>query len=198
MHCQLILASASPRRRALLEQLGVCYRVAAADIDETRMPNEPPGPYALRIAMEKALTVRGRDSDALPILAADTTVVVDGVMLGKPRDASDAAAMLRRLSGRTHEVLSAVVLLARGREPASALNVSRVTFALLREDWIEAYCATGEPLDKAGAYGVQGVAASRIQRLEGSFSGVMGLPLFEVAELLDGAGIQLLPRAGRH
>ena len=148
--------------------------------------------------MDKATTVLAREGGAVTVLAADTIVVADGIVLGKPRDRRDATDMLQRLSGRSHEVMSAVVLLARDLEPAAALSVSRVTFAPLNPEWIEAYCATGEPMDKAGAYAIQGLAALRISHLEGSFSGVMGLPLFEAGELLQAAGFALLSGAGAH
>lgn len=198
MHGELILASASPRRSALLDQLGVRHRVVVAAIEESRIHGESPQAYVRRIAMDKATTVLAREGGAVTVLAADTIVVADRAVLGKPRDRHDAADMLQRLSGRSHEVMSAVVLLARDREPATALSVSRVTFAPLSPEWIEAYCATGEPMDKAGAYAVQGLAALRISHLEGSFSGVMGLPLFEAGELLHAAGFALLPGAGTH
>ena len=198
MHGELILASASPRRSALLDQLGVRHRVAVAAIEESRIRGESPQAYVQRIAMDKATTVLAREGGAVTVLAADTIVVADGIVLGKPRDRRDATDMLQRLSGRSHEVMSAVVLLARDLEPAAALSVSRVTFAPLNPEWIEAYCATGEPMDKAGAYAIQGLAALRISHLEGSFSGVMGLPLFEAGELLQAAGFALLPGAGAH
>ncbi len=189
----LILASSSPRRRELLDRIGVRYRVVPADIDESRIPDEPARAYVERIAMDKAATVLDREGQAGPVLAADTIVILDGEILGKPGDASQAAGMLRRLSGNTHVVMSAVALLVPGGEPGAALSVSRVTFGQLDDGWIEAYCASGEPLDKAGSYGIQGPAAERIRRLEGSFSGVMGLPLYETGELLRAAGWILVP-----
>ncbi|MEJ8568456.1 Maf family protein [Elongatibacter sediminis] len=189
----LILASASPRRRDLLNQLGIAHRVEPADIDETPYPGEPPADYVIRMATEKAEAVRSRFDGYGGILAADTTVVLDGSMLGKPADETEAAGMLHRLSGRTHEVMSAVALLTPDGKSRSALNVSRVAFAPLDDEWIRAYCATGEPLDKAGAYGVQGRAAARIRHLEGSFHCVMGLPLYETTGLLHAAGWDLRP-----
>jgi septum formation protein len=181
---QVILASASPRRRRLLRQIGVAFRVNPADVDETVRSGEQPADYVARVAIEKAAAVWSREEGSLPVLAADTTVVLEGDILGKPSGRDEAIGMLRRLSGRTHEVYSAVAVQAGAKRVADRLNVTRVTFAPLDPDWIEAYCESGEPMDKAGAYGVQGVAAGRIVRIEGSFSGVMGLPLYETSELL--------------
>ena len=195
MTAKLILASASPRRRALLEQLDLPFRVITADVDERVLPGETPGEYVVRTAAKKAWTVNENAGDALrlPVLAADTTVVLDKQILGKPADGAEAAAMLQKLSGQTHEVYSGVVVLA-GEEERHRLSVSRVTFAEFEPEWIEAYCLSGEPLDKAGAYGVQGHAAQFISRLEGSYSGVMGLPLFETMQLLREAGIRVIPQ----
>jgi septum formation protein len=180
----LILASSSPRRSELLRQVGVAFRVVVADVDESVEPGEAPADYVLRIAHDKVLAVQRREAAAMPVLGADTTVVLDGCILGKPASRAEAAEMLARLSGRTHEVYSAVAL-ARGPHGVDhRLNVTRVTFAQLEPEWIEAYIDTGDPLDKAGAYGVQGRAAAKIARIDGSFSGVMGLPLFETCELL--------------
>jgi septum formation protein len=181
---QVILASASPRRRRLLHQIGVSFQVIPADVDETVLPGEQPADYVVRVALEKAAAVWDRVEGSLPVLAADTTVVIEGDILGKPADRGEAIEMLQRLSGRTHEVFSAVAVQAGAHRAADRLNVTRVTFAPLERDWIEAYCESGEPMDKAGAYGVQGLAAARIARIEGSFSGVMGLPLYETSELL--------------
>ena len=181
---QVILASASPRRRRLLRQIGVSFRVIPADVDETVFSGEQPADYVVRVALEKAAAVWTRVDGSLPVLAADTTVVLEGDILGKPADRGEAIEMLQRLSGQTHEVYSAVAVQAGANRAADLLNVTRVTFAPLQQDWIEAYCESGEPMDKAGAYGVQGQAAARIVRIEGSFSGVMGLPLYETSELL--------------
>ncbi|MGK2924333.1 MAG: Maf family protein [Lysobacterales bacterium] len=180
----IILASASPRRSELLRQVGVRFRVVVPDVDESVRPGEEPGEYVLRVARDKALEAQRREPAALPVLAADTAVVLDGCIIGKPVSRAEAADMLSRLAGRTHEVYSGVAL-ARGTGAVDErINVSRVTFAPLDSAWIEAYIETGDPLDKAGAYGVQGRAAEKIARIEGSFSGVMGLPLFETCELL--------------
>lgn len=184
----LVLGSASPRRRELLRQIGLRFQVAPADVDEAVRPGEPPGDYVLRLARAKALAVLRRDRSPLPVLGADTSVVLDGEILGKPADRGEATAMLKRLSGNTHEVYSAVaVALGAPERVFDSLNVTRVTFAPLEAEWIQAYIDTGDPMDKAGAYGVQGHAAERISRIEGSFSGVMGLPLFETAQLLETA-----------
>jgi septum formation protein len=191
-----ILGSSSPRRRELLRQVGARFRVVVAEVDESVRDGEAPADYVLRVARDKVQAVLraerhevpwdvpGDGPRDLPVLGADTTVVLDGAILGKPADPAEAAAMLTRLSARTHEVYSAVVLGRRGGALEDRLNVTRVTFAPLDRAWIAAYIETGDPLDKAGAYGVQGRAAQKIVRIEGSFSGVMGLPLFETCELL--------------
>lgn len=187
-----ILGSSSPRRRELLRQVGARFRVVVAEVDESVRDGEAPADCVLRVARDKVQAVLraerhnvpGDGPRDLPVLGADTTVVLDGAILGKPADPAEAAAMLARLSARTHEVYSAVVLGRRGGALEDRLNVTRVTFAPLDRAWIAAYIETGDPLDKAGAYGVQGRAAQKIVRIEGSFSGVMGLPLFETCELL--------------
>lgn len=190
---QLILASASPRRHELLRQLGIHFRVIISDADEGTLEGESPADYVCRVAQHKAVAIAEREKSGLPVLGADTAVVIGGEILGKPRDQAEAAEMLRRLSGQLHEVYSAVVLIdARGQE-SSRLNVTEVRFTTLEEDWIAAYCASGEPMDKAGAYGVQGCAAHRISEIRGSYSGVMGLPLYETMELLHDAGFSLSP-----
>jgi septum formation protein len=180
----IVLASASPRRRELLQQIGVVFEVIPAHIDETPGPHESPAEYTRRMAREKALAVAGRQSCGRPVLGADTSVIIDGEILGKPDSPEQAAAMLRRLSGRTHQVLSAVAVVAGEHGVLEALSVSQVTFAPLDQTWIAQYVRTGDPMDKAGAYGVQGMAGEKISRIEGSFYGVMGLPLYETAELL--------------
>jgi septum formation protein len=181
------LASVSPRRRELLEQIGVPHIVVGADIDETTVAGEAPHDYVLRMARQKALTVRQR-GERLPVLAADTTVVLDDVIYGKPRDREEGLAMLGRLSGRTHEVLTAVAV-ADPRGVELRLSRSTVSFRTLSSQECAAYWETGEPRDKAGGYAVQGAAAVFIESLSGSYSGVMGLPLFETAELLRAAGV---------
>jgi septum formation protein len=183
----LCLASASPRRRALLLQLGVPHIARGAHIDETPRPGEASRDYAARLAEEKARAL-WQASRALPVLAADTVVVLDGALYGKPADRKAALAMLASLSGRVHEVVSAVAL-ADERGVAHAVSVSAVGFRSLSAEECRAYWDSGEPRDKAGAYAIQGLAAAFIRSLDGSYSGVMGLPLFETAELLRAAGI---------
>ena len=180
------LASQSPRRAELLEQVGVEFRTAPADIDETVHADERAADYVERVATAKARAVHTAHP-GYPVLAADTAVVLDQAILSKPRDRDDALDMLRRLSGRTHEVLTGVAVQAAGL--AYRLNVSRVSFRELSEREAAAYWATGEPSDKAGAYAVQGLAAVFIERIEGSYSGIMGLPLFETMQLLNAVGV---------
>lgn len=186
---QVVLASASPRRRELLRQIGVVFRAVPAHIEEVPLEGELPSAFVRRMAREKAVEVMQTEGDGLPVLGSDTAVIVDGLILGKPSDRQQAGAMLRSLSGRTHEVLSAVAVASNPAEIHEALNCSQVTFAELEPEWIESYIDTGDPMDKAGAYGVQGKAAEKISRIEGSFYGVMGLPLFETAQLLRRAGV---------
>jgi septum formation protein len=181
----IYLASASPRRSALLTQIEVVHRVVPVDVDETRQPGESPAVYVVRLAQIKAETLWQRlsEHERLPVLGSDTTVALGSDVLGKPADASEAKAMLRRLSGRTHQVYTGVALRAR-EGLQTRLSVSDVTFRTLTDREIDAYWETGEPADKAGAYAVQGRAAVFIESIRGSYSGIMGLPLFETAELL--------------
>jgi len=183
----LCLASMSPRRRELLWQIGVPHVVSAAHIDEAVRSAEGAADYVVRMARAKALAVHGRGGQ-LPVLAADTTVVVDGLICGKPSDEAEAVAMLQRLSGRSHQVLTAVAL-ATDDGVAFRLSASEVRFRRLSREECAAYWRTGEPRDKAGGYAVQGRGAVFIEHLSGSYSGVMGLPLFETAQLLDAAGV---------
>ena len=187
----IYLASASPRRRELLRQLGVEFEAMPSNILEVRRAGESPADYVLRVARDKARyvakLVNERGLPALPVLGADTEVVLDGEILGKPQDRGHGLAMLHRLSGRTHEVLSAVCVVTSAGEH-TALSTSRVSFAALTDTQIAQYWDTGEPADKAGAYAIQGRAAAFIERLEGSYSGVMGLPLHELAEILEKVG----------
>jgi septum formation protein len=178
----LRLASASPRRRELLTQIGVPHSVKPAHIDESRKPSESANEYVLRLAKEKAQHV-WREADNLPVLAADTTVVLDGEIFGKPRDRDDALQMLAALSNRTHDVLTAVAL-ATTEGIATTISESKVRFRKTTDEERLAYWSTGEPRDKAGAYAIQGMGAIFIESIGGSYSGVMGLPLFETAELL--------------
>ncbi len=188
----IYLASASPRRRELLQQIGVRYRLVKGDIAEVPRPGETPRDYVLRMAIEKAQAGKGQVDPTRfkPVLGADTEVVVDNEIFGKPRDKQHGLAMLERLSGRTHEVISAVALV--GETVTTRLNVSQVSFRPTSAAEREKYWQTGEPLDKAGAYGIQGMAAIFIGGLQGSYSAVMGLPLYETAELLQAAGIRPL------
>jgi septum formation protein len=183
----LCLASVSPRRRQLLLQIGVAHMARGANIDETAHPGETPRDYVARVAAAKACAIR-RAEQALPVLAADTAVVVDGAMFGKPAGRAQGLAMLARLSGRVHEVLSAVAL-ADARGVAIAVSESTVRFRTLTAEECRAYWESGEPHDKAGAYAIQGLAAAFIESLHGSYSGVVGLPLFETAALLRAAGV---------
>jgi septum formation protein len=188
----IILASASPRRSALLTQIGVAHRVMPVDVDETALAAESPAAYVQRLAAAKAerLCHQLAPSERLPVLGADTTVALGERILGKPRDRDDCLEMLRALSGRTHRVLTAVALSWNGVCDVR-LSVSEVSFRPLEEAEIAAYWETGEPADKAGAYAIQGRAALFIERIAGSYSGIVGLPLFETGELLRRAGWSL-------
>jgi septum formation protein len=186
----LYLASQSPRRRDLLTLLGLPFGVLDVDVPEVRRQDEPPEDYVDRVAREKA-GAGLMDVVAVPgawVLGADTEVVLDGDVFGKPRDDDDAIAMLRRLSGRTHQVLSAVSLVSAGRELQSRCH-SDVTLVALDDAAIGRYVASGEPNGKAGAYAIQGLAQAFISHLSGSYSGVMGLPLFETSQMLREAGL---------
>lgn len=194
---RLLLASRSPRRRALLAQIGVRHEVLDIEVDETPRPSEAPADCALRLALAKALAgaAQARCQPTDVVLAADTVVVLDDRLLGKPRDREHGLAMLASLSGRSHEVLTAVAVMAAGRLE-TRLNRSTVTFRDIPPAERERYWASGEPRDKAGGYAIQGLGAVMVQRLEGSYSGVMGLPLFETAELLGPAGIDIWQEEG--
>lgn len=189
----LYLASASPRRQELLCQTGLAHEVLPSNLVEERQAGESPVDYVQRVAADKARHVARlvveRGLPVRPVLGADTEVVVENDVLGKPHDRAHAAGMLRRLAGRTHTVLTAICL-ATGAGEYNALSESRVTFAALSDDAIARYLATGEADDKAGAYAIQGHAAGFIARLDGSYSGVMGLPLYELFETLKRAGVE--------
>lgn len=186
----LYLASGSPRRRELLAQIGVPFVTLIASIDETALPGEPAERYVERLARDKALAGLATLVDAgdAVVLGADTAVVLDGRILGKPADRAEALATLAALSGREHQVLTAVALAAGGRLE-SRVVASRVSFRTLAAGEAEAYWASGEPCDKAGSYGIQGLAAVFVERLEGSYSAVVGLPLCETAQLLGAFAI---------
>jgi len=190
MKSQLILASNSPRRAELLQQLGLRFEVLRVDVDEVPAPGQSPADYARAIALAKAQAGAAQigTTPSLPVLGADTAVVLDGRILTKPVDADDGERMLRALSGRVHTVLTAIAL-ATDRGVATRLSRSEVTFRQIAAAEARAYWATGEPCDKAGGYAVQGRGAVFVAALTGSFSGVMGLPLFETAQLLDVAGV---------
>jgi nucleoside triphosphate pyrophosphatase len=178
----LTLASSSPRRRQLLEMLGIPVRVVSPDIPEVRRPVETPVDYVERLAREKALSVGGR-----LVLGADTTVVVRDEVLEKPTDAADALRMLSKLQGRTHQVVTSVALVT-DETIHQATDVTNVVFRRMDQAFLEAYVATGEPMDKAGAYGIQGYGAALVERIDGDFFGVMGLPIRLVLSLLERAG----------
>lgn len=183
---RVVLASSSPRRRELLAMIGIPHEVMPADIDETYLPGEDPPAHAERLAREKALRVSEKVPDAV-VIAADTIVVVDGDVLGKPRDPDEAATMLRRLSGRSHTVHTAVAVRQASRE-AFGTESPLVTFRELDDEHIAAYIATGEPMDKAGAYGIQGYGATLVSRVEGDYFAVMGLPLQRTVALIESLG----------
>lgn len=197
---RIYLASRSPRRRELLKQAGIAFEVLlyredarrGVDVDETPQADEDPRDYVLRMACIKAqaanLRVQQRRLLDYPVLSADTTVVLDGRVLGKPADHAEALAMLTALSGRSHEVLTAIAACRHDRLE-TRLSVSVVEFAAVPVARLRQYVATGEPLDKAGAYGIQGRAGAFVKHLSGSYTGVMGLPLFETVELLDAFGV---------
>jgi len=181
---RVILASQSPRRRELLTLVGITHEVRPADIDETLRPNEAPRAYVERLAREKAAAVASRERLTI---GCDTTVVVDGEVLGKPEDAADAHRMLRTLSGRSHLVMTAVAI-AHGNEIVSDVVSVGVTFRALRDDEIDAYIRTGEPMDKAGAYGIQGYGATIVDAVDGDYFAVMGLPLNRLVRLIESLG----------
>ena len=192
---RIYLASRSPRRRELLAQIGERFELLMfrgvpredPDVDESVLPGEHPEDYVVRVTLAKARAglrrVRERHLIPHPVLAADTTVEIDGAVIGKPEHEADAVAFLQRLSGRTHRVLTAVALSYEGHTEHQ-LNASEVRFRVLGQDEIRRYVASGEPLDKAGAYGIQGRAAMFIEEIRGSYTGIMGLPLYETAQLL--------------
>ena len=196
---RIYLASQSPRRRELLKQVGINFEMLLLrsdprrilDVDETPLSNEQPEVYVRRVCEDKVRVgwdaLLSRNLPFFPVLAADTTVALEGKIFGKPRDREDAAAMLHQLSGRQHQVLSAVAAALNERIEVR-LSVTNVTFATLSEERIHRYLLTNEGYDKAGAYGIQGYASAFVQRIEGSYSGVMGLPLFETVELLRAFG----------
>ena len=199
---KIYLASKSPRRRELLRQVGVEFELLmlrsdparGVDVSEDVLPGEDPHAYVARVAREKGAfawnILQQRRQPLRPVLTADTTVTIDGEILGKPTDNKEAIAMLERLSGRTHQVLTSVAVHSE-RITEQVTQVSNVRFATLTPAQIQAYCATPEPYDKAGGYGIQGLAALFVEHIEGSHSGIMGLPIFETARLLRKAGYSI-------
>jgi len=185
---RVVLASQSPRRRELLTLIGIPHEVRPADIDESVRPGERPAPHAERLARTKALAVAGADGAALTI-GSDTIVVVDGDILGKPSDAAEARRMLRRLSGREHVVFTAVAVAYGGRVASSVEEVT-VAFRALSDHEIDAYVATGEPMDKAGGYGIQGYGATIVERIDGDYFAVMGLALGRMVRLMAELGVE--------
>ena len=181
---KLYLASASPRRRELLAQLGIAFERLVADIDETPLAGEAPADYVERLARAKAQAALGQATAPWPVLGADTIVVADGQLLGKPRDRADAHRMLRLLSGRTHQVLTGIALVA-DDYCRTRVVTTNVSFTTLTEADIEAYWQTGEPADKAGSYGIQGIGGKFVSRIEGSYFAVVGLPLLETGQLIS-------------
>ncbi|HJP60900.1 MAG TPA: Maf family protein [Gemmatimonadaceae bacterium] len=188
MSVRVVLASSSPRRRQLLELIGIEHEVLPSNIDETLRPRETPRRHAERLAREKASAIATREPAKITI-AADTIVVINRKVLGKPRDDDDARRMLSMLSGREHTVITAVAV-ARGRKLRSAVEEVKVKFRRLREDEIDAYIATGEPMDKAGAYGIQGFGATIVDCVNGDYFAVMGLPLARLVTLLRDLGVR--------
>src|SRR5262245_38487657 len=184
----LILASSSPRRAELLRAAGISFTIRAAGVDETIRPNEPPRDYVARLSREKARAV-ARDDELT--LGADTTVVINGEIAGKPSDEEDARRMLRALSGRWHEMLTGVTL-ARADQTLSAIASTHVKFTQISDAEIDWYVSTGEPMDKAGAYAIQGYASLFVERIEGSYSNVVGLPLHLAYQLARQMGVDLL------
>ncbi|MFZ2168547.1 MAG: Maf family protein [Methylococcaceae bacterium] len=189
MSVQIILASSSPRRKELLDQIRVNYEIYPVDLDEAPLPNETPLNYVQRLAAEKSAICVSRLATDIPVLAADTAVILGDVILGKPKNEAHALAMLTQLSGKTHQVYSAISL--RGREHSQAISITDVTFRRLTKKEILDYLHSGEPLDKAGSYAIQGMGGIFVKSIQGSFSGVVGLPLFETAQLLSRQGIEL-------
>lgn len=188
----LYLASSSPRRQELLAQLGVDFSLVSAEIDESPRQDEEPLEYIQRMALQKALAGAQSIDSAMDawVIAGDTSLVLDNRILGKPKDAGEAKFMLSQLSARSHKVYSSVAVWHQG-EVQSLINITEVTFTGLDADDITAYVASGEPLDKAGAYAIQGYAAKWVKNINGSYSGVMGLPLFELSQLLEQSGYRL-------
>lgn len=195
MSAKLYLASASPRRRELLTQLGIIIEVLRADIDETPLPGEAPQAYTERLAKAKAeagwAKVREFGLPPRPLLAADTTVVLNGEIIGKPDSADHARTILKQLSGKEHQVVTSIAV-KQGDDCRVVSTISNVCFRPLLDEEIDHYIISGEPMDKAGAYGIQGVAATFVREIKGSYTGIVGLPLAETVELLREFGIEVM------
>lgn len=188
---QIVLASASDRRKILLEQIGVVFDVVAVDVDETPQIKEPPLFYVQRLAELKARTALQKIKNNLPVLGADTSVVFENQILGKPRDAQHAVEMLMLLSGKRHHVMTSVAMINNEERLLSFVSTTEVSFDEITPAQAQAYWQTGEPVDKAGAYAIQGLAAMWVKEIKGSYSGVMGLPLYETAQLLKAFDISI-------
>ncbi len=188
MSIRVILASASPRRRELLTLIGIAHTVVPADVDESIHPDEAPAVYAERLARAKASAIPMSDATSITV-GSDTIVVIDDRVIGKPRDRRDATEMLRTLSGRTHTVYTAVAV-RRGEHLVSGVEHVAVTFRALSDATIESYIATGEPMDKAGAYGIQGYGATIVERIDGDYFAVMGMPLGRLVDLMAQVGVR--------
>jgi septum formation protein len=196
MKRKLILASASPRRKELLENIGLDFEICPADIDESVLPGEDAAAYPLRIAMKKALAVAENKKDAI-VIAADTVVIVDDDILGKPKCVEEAKAMLQRLSGREHIVITGIGLVdTSSKRTLSCAEQTIVYFHPLREEEIDAYLVTSEPMDKAGAYGIQGYGGLLVRKIEGDYFNVMGLPLSRLYRLLQNFDVDMLKKTG--
>jgi len=197
---QIYLASQSPRRRALIEQLGIRYQTLDVEVDESSQPGEAPEDFVARLALEKARAGwQLAANPAVPVVGADTCIMLDGQIVGKPENQEQGIALLQRYSGRAHKVYTGIAIVGPGtdnQEPGIVhyvrTNISTVTFRVITNEECEQYWETGEPTGKAGGYAIQGLAAVFIEKLEGSYSGVMGLPLFEFAELITLFGIKIL------
>ncbi|BBB30726.1 Maf family protein [Neptunomonas japonica] len=188
--CELILASASPRRKELLAQIGVVFKQSSVDINEDVLPGELPADYVQRLACEKSKEGFLRNGQQCAVLGADTTVVIDGYILGKPESEDQAVVMLQQLSGRTHQVMTGIALTNNGFTDSQVV-VTHVTFKTLDAELCHRYWKTKEPCDKAGGYGIQGFGAIFVEKIEGSYSNVVGLPLAETSELLNKVGIKV-------
>ncbi len=187
---QLVLASASPRRKELLQQIGVPFTVAPVDLDETPLPEESSAAYVERLALAKARACYAQLQEKKKVLGSDTTVHLDGKILGKPETEAESVEMLMQLSGQWHQVLTAIALVD-GEQSQTCVVTTDVEFVTLTPEQCRAYWQTGEPRDKAGSYGIQGLGAVFVRQIRGSYSAVVGLPLAETAALLDNAGIQI-------